>query len=203
MTDQSEEVKGSAETDAELLSRLGTDGGAWGAEFASHWGINVDKSRSWFANAIEAGRNAGFNELMSRVRDAAAKLGVDMTEVYTPEFAVEIIHGHGHRSFERPEDLDEYLQELCDRGVTPDSVPILDSKGVVWLTYGEEHSSGGEMNRCWLLQGDPTEQLEEQELKVDGLSSDGSTVKVVQVYEPIALDEANYPVTLLYAPPAQ
>jgi hypothetical protein len=196
MTDET--TAGSTETDAEMLQRLGTDGAAWGAEFAEHFGINVDKTRAWFANAIGAGQTEGYSRTMRDLRDAATKLGVDMNEVYTPEYAVEVIHGHGHRSFENSTELNNYLQELCDRGETHDGVPILDKNGVVWLTYGEEHSTGGEYNQCWLLQGDPQNQLQEHELKADDV-----TVNSHQHYEPIALDEAAYPVILLYAPPAQ
>lgn len=195
MTDET--TAGSNETDVEMLQRLGTDAGAWGAEFAQHFGVNVDKSRAWFANAIGAGQSAGYSEFLTGVREAAAKLGVEMSEVWTPEFAVEVLHGHGHREFEYPEDLDQYLQELCDRGDARDGVPILDANGVVWLTYGEEHSSGGEANQCWLLQGDPVENISEHEDTV------GSSVRHIEEYTPIALSEAAYPVTLLYSPPAQ
>lgn len=54
-----------AENDAEMLSRLGTDGEKWAQEFLSHAGgceVNedlLDSLRGWFANAIEAGRTAG------------------------------------------------------------------------------------------------------------------------------------------------
>jgi hypothetical protein len=60
----------SAETDAELLGRLGTDGQAWACEFLAKFdgetvgGERVDEGLllAWFANAIEAGRTAGERE---------------------------------------------------------------------------------------------------------------------------------------------
>lgn len=56
------------ETDGEMLARLGTDGEAWAREFLSHVHMDcpedeaLDTMRAWFANAIEAGRSAGYSE---------------------------------------------------------------------------------------------------------------------------------------------
>jgi hypothetical protein len=54
-----------AETDAEVLQRMGTDGAKWAAEF-----VHLRRTRDmdegamigWFANAIEAGRSQGRRE---------------------------------------------------------------------------------------------------------------------------------------------
>lgn len=62
-----------SETVGQLLTRLGTDGRAWAREFLDRYhgeevGATVDEGLliSWFANAIEAGRSAGY---WARIRD--------------------------------------------------------------------------------------------------------------------------------------
>lgn len=51
------------ETDGDFLRRIGTDAERWAEEFAKRFGgrpWSHDDLRAWFANAIEAGRSAGY-----------------------------------------------------------------------------------------------------------------------------------------------
>lgn len=58
------------ETDGAMLARLGTDGEKWAQEWLrlNPLGLlaanedDLDAMRAWFANAIEAGRSAGYAE---------------------------------------------------------------------------------------------------------------------------------------------
>jgi hypothetical protein len=47
-------------SDAELLKRLGTNGELWAQAFCERHGGDLDVVLGWFANAIEAGRSAGW-----------------------------------------------------------------------------------------------------------------------------------------------
>ena len=53
-----------SESDGQLLARLGTDAQLWAREFIRLHGYSFIKDEglmiSWFANAIEAGRSAGW-----------------------------------------------------------------------------------------------------------------------------------------------
>jgi len=58
------------DTDTNFLKELGTDGEKWAKEFCNiiekYYGTPLDVSWifSWFANAIEAGREAGRREIL-------------------------------------------------------------------------------------------------------------------------------------------
>jgi hypothetical protein len=54
--------------------------------------------------------------------------------------------------FETPEALDDHLQMLNDHGQDP-TVALVDNVGILWLTYGEEWSEGGDAMTCWLIEG--------------------------------------------------
>lgn len=76
------------ETDGARLARMGTDAAKWAAEWvkvaediSEHVAMRCDTSRklldegwmiTWFANAIEAGRNAGYHQ--ARNAEMIAKL---------------------------------------------------------------------------------------------------------------------------------
>lgn len=61
-------VRDQTESAADFLARLGTNGAAWAAEFIK---LDLVKNQDyaaltgWFANAIEAGRNAGWQSASS------------------------------------------------------------------------------------------------------------------------------------------
>ena len=62
---------GAQETDGDMLARLGTDGREWAREFCqrfSNTAVVFDEQLmlGWFANAIEAGRSAGFHASEAR-----------------------------------------------------------------------------------------------------------------------------------------
>lgn len=86
MSDQDEQKIG----DAELLNYVGTDAEKWTEQFLAHAGLDnagpdfVSTMHSWFANAIEAGRTAGFSSLYEELRHAASNHGVDTSEYYSP-----------------------------------------------------------------------------------------------------------------------
>lgn len=68
------------ENDGELLQRLGTDGMKWAEEFMKLHGKQLDRDQwfdllhGWFANAIEAGRSAGYSRGQDEaIRDQAHK----------------------------------------------------------------------------------------------------------------------------------
>jgi hypothetical protein len=53
------------ETSGAFLARIGTDGALWAQEFCNQFGGDGDPGSAihgWFANAIEAGRSAGYSE---------------------------------------------------------------------------------------------------------------------------------------------
>jgi hypothetical protein len=56
------------ETDGELLQRLGTNGKLWAEEFCKRFPeCKKEDVLSWFCNAIEAGRDAGINNLLKNM----------------------------------------------------------------------------------------------------------------------------------------
>lgn len=183
------------ESDGDLLKRLGTDASEWATEFALRFpgAPDIDTLRAWFANALEAGASEGHNRSMNEIHDTAKRLGVDLTEVWTPGHAAEVFYDKTHPRFTEAAELEEYLQHLNELGMEPE-VAILDQNNIVWLTYGEEHSSGGEASAHHLLQGDPLEDfmVERDENQED---DEGE-----HVYVAIPLTQPKYPVRLLFDP---
>lgn len=53
-----DKVKPFFETDSELLSYMGTDATRWAEQFCMSNDVDEGLMISWFANAIEAGKNA-------------------------------------------------------------------------------------------------------------------------------------------------
>ena len=49
----------SVETDGQFLGRIGTNASLWAEEFVKRFGGDEGLMIGWFANAIEAGREAG------------------------------------------------------------------------------------------------------------------------------------------------
>lgn len=86
MGDQSEIQK----DQAELLEYLGTDGERWTEQFLTYTDLAnagpdfVATVHSWFANAIEAGRTAGFSSLYEELKHAASNHGFDTSDFYSP-----------------------------------------------------------------------------------------------------------------------
>lgn len=87
------------ENDAEHLAYLGTDGQKWAEDFIeAGWSTPPPSSfsaavTSWFANAIEAGRTAGFSALYEEMKHAARNLGLeDTSEIYTPGQLIEAVY---------------------------------------------------------------------------------------------------------------
>jgi len=90
--------------------------------------------------------------------------------------------------FTDAEALDQYLQDLNDQGEDA-SVALVDHLGILWLTYGEEHSGGGEWMTCWLISPvDPWDLQAEEQCPSCGYG---------RPPEPIPLTDAMYPVRLL------
>lgn len=89
---------GKPDKDADILAYLGTDGQKWAEEFQelcpppTH--PNYEGALlSWFANAIEAGRTAGFSALYEEMKHAAHNLGLEDTiEIYTPGQLIEAVY---------------------------------------------------------------------------------------------------------------
>jgi hypothetical protein len=90
---------------ADLLARLGTDGQKWAAEFvrlfqsktvtagSTEWPeAQVDEGTllGWFANAIEAGRSAGYGEYGPRQRASTVESVARLREVAELAFATEV-----------------------------------------------------------------------------------------------------------------
>ena len=90
--------------------------------------------------------------------------------------------------FTDAEALDGYLQGLNDMGHEA-TVALIDSRHILWLTYGEEVSGGGEWMTCWLVDGDPWDYAKDAgpECEMCGRTADR-----------IPLTSANYPVQLLH-----
>lgn len=61
------------ESDCEFLARVGTDAQQWAREFLAHGLAHDDVDEGtllgWFANAIEAGRSAGYAARVDTVAD--------------------------------------------------------------------------------------------------------------------------------------
>ena len=91
-------------------------------------------------------------------------------------------------TFATAEALDDYLQGLNEQGHDA-TVALVDSRNILWLTYGEEVSGGGEWMTCWLVDGDPWDYAKDHgpECETCGQTADR-----------IPLTEANYPVRLLH-----
>ena len=95
MTDMSDVVKMTA---GEQLAWLGVDAQRW-TQFFLH---TADLSNAgpdfqgtvltWFANALEAGRGEGTHDAMKRVREAGERLELDFSEVYIPDYAIEVAY---------------------------------------------------------------------------------------------------------------
>jgi hypothetical protein len=93
--------------------------------------------------------------------------------------------------FTTPEALDDYLQGLNEQGHDA-TVALVDARSILWLTYGEEASGGGEWMTCWLVDGDPWD-----DAKDDGTEPECEACGLI-VKRRIPLDKANYPVRLLH-----
>lgn len=88
--------------DAELLNYVGTDAEKWTEQFLAYAGLEnagpdfVSTVTSWFANAIETGRTAGFSSLYEEMKHSAHNLGLhDTSEVYTPGQLLEQVYQLG------------------------------------------------------------------------------------------------------------
>jgi hypothetical protein len=88
---------GKPENDADVLAYMGTDGLKWSEEFLKlcppYTHPNYASAvHSWFANAIEAGKSAGYSSAFEEMKHAAKNLGFDTSEVYTPGQLIEFVH---------------------------------------------------------------------------------------------------------------
>lgn len=95
MSDQDEIQQDSAE----LLSYMGTDAERWTEQFLTHTDLAnagpdfVSTVQSWFANAIETGRSAGYSGVLEEIKHNMHNLGFeDTSEIYTPAQAVEVAY---------------------------------------------------------------------------------------------------------------
>lgn len=88
--------------DMELMQKMGTDGQQWAHEFLkamreNHWDNSTYEAmvHSWFAVAIETGRSAGLEGAMQQIRLKAEELGMDFSEIYIPDYAIEVAYKTG------------------------------------------------------------------------------------------------------------
>lgn len=94
-TDQ--EILGMESTD--LIEYMGTDAEKWTRAFLLHTDLAnagpefTATAHSWFANAIEWGRTAGFSSLYEELKHSAQNLGLeDTSEIYTPGQLLELAY---------------------------------------------------------------------------------------------------------------
>ena len=94
-------------------------------------------------------------------------------------------------TFATPEALDDYLQGLNEQGHDA-TVALIDARSILWLTYGEEASGGGEWMTCWLIEGiDPFDDTRGDEVPCPDCG------RVMCTANRIPLTKAHYPVRLL------
>jgi hypothetical protein len=100
----------------------------------------------------------------------------------------------GAAKFMNAEELEDYLH-ACNEAGLDCTTAVLEADGYVWMTYGEEHTHGGEAMAVWVTRGEPN-------------NPDMGTSSCMECAAPFdehgslirgaALSELRYPVTLLH-----
>lgn len=91
------------QNDLELVEYMGTDAQKWTEQFLIHTNLaNAGPDfqgtvLSWFANAIEQGKDAGLAAAMAEIKSTMRELDIDDTsEMYTIRQAAQFLYSVGH-----------------------------------------------------------------------------------------------------------